>query len=107
MCPGAARGPPGTDGAVGGGVGREGAGCEAEDVMACGRCLVRTFVGDWGVRRPPPLSLRMLVFRPSVKKKFVAELFGPGNGIGIDLVGERRVDDRAGLRWTCACARDG
>ena len=89
-------------------MGRAGVGCEREVAIACGRCLLRTFVGDCGPERRLPFSLRMLVFRPRDAKKPVPEPFVPGRGICRVLVGDRiRVDDRAGARWSCTCAREG
>ena len=105
MYPGAARGPPGTDGGAGG-AGREGVGTDCVAAITMGRCFVSTFVGDWGLLdKRPPLSLRMLVLRPRDAKKPVPELFDPGNGICRDLAGDSSsVEVRAGARcnWTCA-----
>lgn len=98
MCPGAARGPPGMDGVAGVRVVFGGRDCVA--AIGMGRCFVRTLVvDDVGCESRLPLSLRMLVLRPSDAKNPVPELFEPGSGICNDFVGERMsVELRAGGR---------
>ena len=112
MRPGAARGPPGTTGAVGSGASRADvvAACGLErDAASAGGRFVSTLLGDCWLAASPerPFSLRTLVLRPSDAKKPVPVLFVPGKMASVFVGEESSVEVRVEVREMFACASAG